>query len=183
MAGKKKKPTANPARGFATTSVASKPKPAARSDRTHSSSKRRGRSPDTGRTHSSTKRRDRSPDTVAHRQPSSATLMISEFIALTESKKKLETLFTCDAKSDGEDSEDVEATNEKEMRNKMMRILKKRRQEIADTIDEWCRNLRYSPKARRATLWGGRCKNKSPMSKTNSGSIIYNNHHINQSYL
>ena len=62
--------------------------------------------------------------------------MISEFIALTESKKKLETLFTCDAKSDGEDSEDVEATNEKEMRNKMMRILKKRRQEIADTIDE-----------------------------------------------
>jgi hypothetical protein len=114
--------------------VASKPKPAARSDRTHSSSKRRDRSPDTDRTHSSTKRRDRSPDTVAHRQPSSATL-ISEFIALTEAKKKLETLFTCDA-TDGEHSEDVEATNEKEMQNKMMRILKKRRQEIADTIDE-----------------------------------------------
>jgi hypothetical protein len=112
--------------------VASKPKPAAR---THSSSKRRDRSPDTDRTHSSTKRRDRSPDTVAHRQPSSATL-ISEFIALTESKKKLETLFTSDGKSDGEDSENAEATNEKAMRDKMMRILKKRRQEIADTIDE-----------------------------------------------
>ena len=80
-----------------------------------------------------TKRRKRSPDTVAHRQPSNTQTLISEFISLSESKKKLEKLFTSDGETNGEDTEE---TKEKEMRDKMMRILKKRRQEIADTIDE-----------------------------------------------
>ncbi len=84
------------------------------------------------RTHSGTKRRYRSPDTVAHRQPSNAQALISEFIALSASKKQLETMFT-DKESD---DEDTEQTKQKEMRNKMMRICEKRRQAIADTIDD-----------------------------------------------
>ena len=80
-----------------------------------------------------TKRRKCSPDTVAHRQPSNTQTLISEFIALSESKKKLETLFTASVETGDKDTEDAE---EKAMRDKLMRSLKQRRKDIADTIGE-----------------------------------------------
>ena len=77
--------------------------------------------------------RIRSPDTVAHRQPSNTQTLISEFIALSESKKQLEKLFTADAELGNSDTEEAE---EKAMRDKLMRSLKQRRKDIAETIDD-----------------------------------------------
>lgn len=86
---------------------------------------------------SAKRQRKRSPDTVAHRKPSNTQTLISEFIALSESKKRLATLFTADVESGNKDKEDTtEEAEEKAMRDKLMRSLKQRRKDIAETIDD-----------------------------------------------